>query len=108
MEPIISLIGSISRTMSCPSIRAVPSLGSRIPHSIRITVDLPEPFGPRKPKMDPFPTENETWPTAVNVPKRFARPSHPIIGSIVDHHEGHEDHEERLLLRLRVLRDLRG
>src|SRR6266496_1555250 len=81
MYPIISLIGSASRTMSWPPIRAVPSLGSRIPHSIRIKVVFPEPFGPRKPKIDPFPTENETWSTAVNVPKRFVSLSTSIIGS---------------------------
>src|SRR5581483_629584 len=50
------LIGSISRTTSWPPMRAVPSVGSRIPHSIRITVVFPEPFGPRNPKIDPFPT----------------------------------------------------
>src|SRR5205085_3749850 len=68
--------------MSWPPMRAVPSVGSRIPQSIRITVDLPEPFGPRKPKIDPLPTLNETWSTAVNVPKRFVRPSHSIIVSM--------------------------
>jgi len=36
---------------------ARPSVGSRMPHNIRITVDLPEPFGPRNPKMEPLLTE---------------------------------------------------
>ncbi len=40
--------------------RAVPSVGSRMPQSMRMTVDLPEPFGPRKPKMEPFSTEKLT------------------------------------------------
>src|SRR5262245_23687425 len=61
--------------------RAVPSVGSRIPHNIRIIVVFREPLGPRNPKIDPFPTENETWSTAVNVPKRFVSPSTSIIGS---------------------------
>src|SRR5205085_10265979 len=61
--------------------RAVPSLGSRIPQSIRITVDFPEPFGPRNPKIDPLPTLNETSSTAVKVPKRLVKPSHSIIAS---------------------------
>src|SRR5438034_8848243 len=67
--------------MSWPPICAVPSVGCRIPHSIRITVVFPEPFGPRKPKIDPFPTVNEIWSTAVKVPKRFVSPSTSIIGS---------------------------
>src|SRR5205807_3438629 len=79
----MSLIDSVSRTTSCPPMRAVPSVGSRIPQSIRITVDLPEPFGPRNPKIDPLPTLNETWSTAVNVPKRLVRPSHSFIASIL-------------------------
>src|SRR5947208_3521951 len=61
--------------------RAVPSFGSRIPQSIRITVDFPEPFGPRNPKIDPLPTLNETSSTAVKVPKRLVKPSHSIIAS---------------------------
>src|SRR5438270_8789361 len=70
--------------MSCPPMRAVPSLGSRIPQSIRITVDFPEPFGPRNPKIDPLPTLNVTRSTAVNVPNRLVKPSHSIIAAIVD------------------------
>src|SRR5437762_10995240 len=70
--------------MSWPPIRAVPSVGCRIPHSIRITVVFPEPFGPRKPKIDPFPTVNEIWSTAVKVPKRFVSPSTLIIGSDIE------------------------
>src|ERR1051325_5364634 len=63
--------------------RARPSLGSRIPQSMRMTVDLPEPLGPRKPKMDPFATENVTRSTAVKCPKRRVSPSHSITGSFL-------------------------
>src|SRR5712671_6641387 len=70
--------------MSWPPIRAVPLLGCRIPHNIRITVVFPEPFGPRKPKIDPFPTVNEIWSTAVKAPKRFVSPSTSIIGSDIE------------------------
>src|SRR5437660_983498 len=63
--------------------RARPSLGSNKPHSIRITVDLPEPFGPRKPKMAPLFTLKLTWSTAVNWPKRRVNPSHSIIVSAI-------------------------
>jgi hypothetical protein len=47
-------------------------------------VVLPEPFGPRKPKIYPFPTVNEIWSTAVKVPKRFVSPSTSIIGSDIE------------------------
>src|SRR5215467_9211557 len=77
--------------MSWPPIRAVPSVGSKIPHSIRIKVVLPEPFGPRKPKIDPFPTVNETWSTAVKVPKRFVNLSTSIIGSDIDRESGNQE-----------------
>src|ERR1700738_2968160 len=85
--------------ISWPPMRAAPSVGSRIPHNIRITVDLPEPFGPRNPKMEPLPTENETRSTAVNAPKRFVNPSHSIIASILDHHEGHEADEGKTITK---------
>src|SRR5947207_15490415 len=70
--------------MSWPPICAVPSVGCRIPQSIRITVVFPEPFGPRKPKIDPFPTVNEIWSTAVKVPKRFVSRFTLIIGSDIE------------------------
>src|ERR1051325_6328267 len=77
----MSLIESVSRTTSWPPIRAVPSLGSRIPHNIRITVDLPEPLGPRNPKIDPLSTPKVTRSTAVKCPNRFVSPSRSIIRS---------------------------
>src|ERR1700676_285188 len=91
----MSLIDSVSRTTSCPPIRAVPSVGSSIPQSIRMTVDLPEPLGPRNPKMEPLPTENETWSTAVNVPKRFVSPSHSIISSGMTRKSGTHETKKR-------------
>ena len=41
--------------------------------SIRIVVDLPEPFGPRKPNTFPRGISNETRSTAVNVPNLRVR-----------------------------------
>src|SRR6185503_14171388 len=73
------LISSFCLTTSKPPMRAPPSLGSSKPHSMRITVDLPEPFGPRKPKMEPFATLRLTELTAVKCPKRFVRPIHSIM-----------------------------
>src|SRR5882762_2063828 len=42
---------------------------------MRMVVDLPAPFGPRKPTTCPRSTENETWSTAVTLPNRFETPS---------------------------------
>ena len=36
-------------TTSSPSTLALPSVGASRPHKMRISVDLPEPFGPSKP-----------------------------------------------------------
>src|SRR5213083_1126651 len=64
-----------------PATEAVPSLGARIPHSMRMTVDFPEPFGPRKPKIEPLATESVTWSTAVKEPNRLVSFSQSIIDS---------------------------
>src|SRR5437867_1830457 len=56
-----------------PAMVARPSDGSSSPHNIRMTVDLPEPLGPRKPKMLPLATENVTPSTAVKCPNRLVR-----------------------------------
>src|SRR5512143_3963972 len=72
MYPRCVFHASVSRATSSgrPSgcIFALPSDGRRRPVSIRIAVDFPEPFGPRKPKTLPRGTSNETWSTATNVP----------------------------------------
>ena len=44
-----------------------------IPHSIRMVVVLPLPFGPRKAKTSPRFTWKETSSTAVNSPNRLVR-----------------------------------
>ena len=54
--------------------RAVPAVGIMKPASMRIVVDLPAPFGPRKPSTSPRPTLNETSSTAVKLPKRLVSP----------------------------------
>ena len=38
---------------------------------MRIVVDLPAPFAPRRPKISPSPTVSETPSTAWNAPKRL-------------------------------------
>src|SRR6478736_3868974 len=75
------LISSDCRATSNPAMLARPSLGSSNPHNMRMTVDLPDPFGPRNPKIEPLATLKLTWSTAVKWPKRLVSPSHTIICS---------------------------
>ena len=56
-----------SRT-SKPAITARPALGARKPVSIRISVVLPAPFGPRNATTCPWGIENEAPCTATNGP----------------------------------------
>src|SRR5689334_20138560 len=62
-----------SAPMSWPQMTAVPALGARKPVIIFIVVDLPAPFGPRKPSTSPFGTVNETSSTAMSGPKYLTR-----------------------------------
>src|ERR1035438_5085381 len=70
---MLALIFSGSVRTSNPATVPVPPVGDRIPVSMRIVVDLPAPFGPRKPKISPFCTSKLTRFTAVKLPKRFSR-----------------------------------
>ena len=75
--------------MSSPSTDALPALGCRKPSRSRIVVDLPAPFGPRKPKISPSRTSIERsssartsgagwthggWIGGPECPYRFDRP----------------------------------
>ena len=44
-----------------------------------MVVDLPAPFGPRKPTMVPCSTEKLIWSSAILAPYRFVRPLTSII-----------------------------
>src|ERR1043165_9378476 len=46
-----------------------------------MTVDLPEPVGPRKPNMEPLATLKLIWSTAVKWPNRLVSFSHSIMVS---------------------------
>src|SRR5690606_7520783 len=48
-----------------------PSSGEAKPATIRSRVVLPQPLGPRREKISPFPTEKEAPDTATKSPKRF-------------------------------------
>src|SRR5439155_19631700 len=52
---------------------AVPEVGARKPVIIFIVVDLPAPFGPRKPSTSPRGTVNEMSSTALSGPKCLTR-----------------------------------
>ncbi len=56
-----------------PPTVASPEVGSRIPQSIFIVVDLPAPLAPRNPNISPLRTSNETLSTEVKSPKFFVR-----------------------------------
>jgi hypothetical protein len=56
-----------SLRMSMPRMVPVPSLGTSRPQRALMMVVLPEPLGPRKPKISPLSTSKLTSSTAVNV-----------------------------------------
>src|SRR5574341_510055 len=67
------LIVSAWVTTSKPPTVPFPAEGMRSPVSIRIVVDFPAPFGPRKPKISPFLTSRLMRSTAVKSPKARVR-----------------------------------
>src|SRR3954462_765551 len=70
---------------SKPHTAALPALGARNPASIFMVVDLPAPFGPRKPRTSPRPTVNDTSSTAAMAPNRLVRLRIAIISSMDDY-----------------------
>jgi hypothetical protein len=60
----------------------VPPVGVRYPVIIFMVVDLPAPFGPRKPRTSPRATENDTFSTARIDPKLLLRLRIEIISDI--------------------------
>ena len=54
-------------------LRARPDVGLSRPHNMRIVVDLPAPFGPRKPKTSPLRTSRLMRSTATKSPNRLTR-----------------------------------
>src|SRR6516162_2609599 len=59
--------------MSKPPTVTVPEVGGKKPVIMRMLVDLPAPFGPRKPRTSPRSTANETSSTARLAPKTLTR-----------------------------------
>src|SRR3954469_1656536 len=83
MYPMRSLIRSAWVATSKPTTVALPPVGSRIPQSMRMVVDLPAPFGPSTPKISPRSTVSETSRTATRRPKVRDRFSVLTMGSAV-------------------------
>src|SRR5947209_14286284 len=85
---------------------AVPAVISSRVVIMRMSVDLPAPFGPSNPKISPSATSKETPSTAVKFPKRFTMflteiaatsaisPFH--LGRWNQHLGGHSGHEHLL------------
>ena len=56
---------------STPLMRTEPDVGLSTPRIAFITVDLPEPFGPMRPRISPGAMEKLMSRAAVRPPKRF-------------------------------------
>ena len=84
MIPTIRLTALAWRTMSRPSIVAVPPVGERVVVRIEIVVVLPAPFGPSSVKNSPARTSNEMPSTALRSAflYRLVRPSRWITGRV--------------------------
>ncbi len=73
---------------SKPATVAFPEVGSSSPQRIRMVVDLPAPFGPRKPKISPR-LDLERYVIHGNkIPERLYKPVHHY-GSSVRLHDLH-------------------
>src|ERR1700694_2533334 len=77
---MLRLTSSGCLATSKPPTVARPEVGGNSPQRIRIVVDLPAPFGPRKPKISPRFTSSETLSTATKSPNRLVRRSRWTAG----------------------------
>src|SRR6202521_5555733 len=71
ITPIASRTRPGSRATSKPATNPWPEVGTISVVSIRLSVVLPAPLGPRRPNSSPRRTSKLTWSTAVNAPKRL-------------------------------------
>src|SRR3546814_6460540 len=70
---MLRLAASGSASTSWPQTAMLPEVGARKPQSIFMVVDLPAPFGPRKPSTSPLATDKLMLSTAVNGPNCLTR-----------------------------------
>src|ERR1035438_903992 len=75
MTPILARTALGSRMMSYPATMAVPLVGGTSVVNMRMSVLLPAPFGPSRPKISPPGTMKLTLSTASSAPKRLLMPS---------------------------------
>ena len=68
--------------MARPSMRTSPAEGASWPRMQLNSVDLPEPFGPIRPRISPSRTSKETPSTARMPPNAFASPRTSRTGFI--------------------------
>ena len=73
-----------SRMISCPATIAVPLEGGTSVVNMRISVLLPAPFGPSRPKISPLWTVKLTLSTASSAPKRLLMASTSIATPFCD------------------------
>src|SRR3954465_4461117 len=73
MTPLRRLRAELSAVKRSPRISMDPLVGSSSPVRQPIVVLLPDPFGPRKPNIDPLGTSSERFSTATTVPYCFTR-----------------------------------
>src|SRR5712691_10682605 len=66
-----ALMDSLWVATSNPSTRPWPLDGVMIPHSMRMVVVLPDPFGPRNANTSPSLTSSDNRSTAINSPYVF-------------------------------------
>src|SRR5690349_11819300 len=64
---------ALSAVKRSPRISMNPAVGSRRPVRQPMVVLLPEPFGPRKPNIEPLGTSSDRFSTATTVPYFFTR-----------------------------------
>jgi len=69
--------------MSAPATVAVPVVGAMKQVRIFIVVDLPAPFGPRKPRISPRRSSKLASFSATKLPYSFPRPEASIITSVI-------------------------
>src|SRR3990172_4597507 len=79
-----SFSASGARLTEWPATRASPSVGGRIPASIRSVVVLPAPSGPTRPNRSPRGIAKLSRSTAVTGPKARVSPVSSIAGADID------------------------
>ena len=71
------------RGSACHRSVTLPPVGVSRPRIIRMVVDLPAPFGPRKPVTSPGSTSNDSWFTAMVLPNFLVSSTASIMTSSV-------------------------